>query len=69
MKLSAYQQRAVDQGKTWVNGKSEHNAIDNECCPDFSCCVPSLFTKDRADRVVVYNSWAGRNGFPKVVDA
>ena len=22
----------------WVVGQSEHNYVDNLCCPDFSCC-------------------------------
>ena len=27
---------------SWVNGRSIHNPTRNECCPDFSCCQPSL---------------------------
>lgn len=23
----------------WCFGKSEHNCVDNECVPDFSCCL------------------------------
>ena len=29
----------------WVRGQSIHNGTDasnGECCPDFSCCIPSL---------------------------
>ncbi len=37
-----YKLRVKQQLKFWVSGKSIHNEIDNECCPDFSCCVPSL---------------------------
>lgn len=24
----------------WVKGRSLHNPVRNECCPDFSCCCP-----------------------------
>ncbi len=27
-----------EQLKKWVQGISEHNDADGECCPDFSCC-------------------------------
>jgi len=26
------------QLEQWVKGRSIHNPIRNECCPDFSCC-------------------------------
>ena len=28
----------------WCEGKSIHNEERNECCPDFSCCVPEINT-------------------------
>lgn len=31
-----------EQLDMWVNGQSVHNPTTNECCPDFSCCVPGL---------------------------
>lgn len=31
-----------EQLDMWLEGKSVHNPTTNECCPDFSCCVPSL---------------------------
>jgi len=42
------------QLKHWVNGKSTHchfgyGKEDYECCPDFSCCHPSLL-RPRAER-------------------
>lgn len=67
--LTPYQQRSIDQGRAWVAGESKHNQIDDECCPDFSCCVPTLFEQDRAKRVQSYNSWADRRGYDKVLDA
>lgn len=31
----------------WVEGRSLHNPIRDECCPDFSCCYPEgLMDKD-----------------------
>lgn len=26
----------------WIAGESIHNKERNECCPDFSCCEPTL---------------------------
>lgn len=46
--------RSHDGGKTWINlspqeqltrwvaGNSQCPNSDNECCPDFSCCVPKM---------------------------
>ncbi len=46
----AYRKRARDQLRAWIEGRSVHNQADNECCPDFSCCEPSLFTADKEQR-------------------
>jgi hypothetical protein len=32
----------LKQLRNWVNGKSEHDYINNQCVPDFSCCSPEL---------------------------
>lgn len=48
--MSTYEDRVIKQSFLWLNGKPIHNHIDNECCIDFSCCEPSLFTKDRRER-------------------
>lgn len=45
-----YRDRVVGQLMLWVNGKSLHNTVDDECCPDFSCCFPDMFEADRAVR-------------------
>jgi len=63
---TAYKQRANEQSRAWVNGDCKHNDVDDECCPDFSCCFTDLFTKDRGERVRSHNIWAVRNGFPRV---
>jgi hypothetical protein len=33
--------RVKKQLEDWVKGKSVHNEIDDECCPDFACCNPA----------------------------
>lgn len=58
--LAAYHARALEQAEQWVNGLSRHNMIDDECCPDFSCCEPSLFTKDRGERMATANALRAR---------
>ena len=37
-----YKARSEAQLVEWVKGNSVHNEVDNECCPDFSCCHPDL---------------------------
>jgi len=32
----------LKQLRLWVEGNSVHNEERDECCPDFSCCEPSL---------------------------
>ena len=29
----------------WVKGNSIHNHVDDECCPDFSCCNKDVVTE------------------------
>jgi hypothetical protein len=52
--VTAYRKAVLAQTEAWVNGFSYHSQETNECCPDFSCCVPDMFEKDaskRADRL------------------
>ncbi len=58
-----YQQRVHQQGLDWVNGRSIHNDVDGECCPDFSCCVPSLYISSRKTRIEIVNKYAKEHGF------
>jgi hypothetical protein len=46
-----YRDAARQQLLLWVNGRSTHNPINGECCPDFSCCYPDIAMpmKERAD--------------------
>lgn len=45
----------------WAQGRSYHEQIDDECVPDFSCCVPDLFTTDDAERWDYYRRRYGVN--------
>lgn len=33
-----YKERSNFQLDEWVKGNPIHNDVDDECCPDFSCC-------------------------------
>jgi len=37
-----YLDRLHTQTSEWLKGNPQHNAVDGECCPDFSCCNPEL---------------------------
>lgn len=36
-----------EQVDEWVNGNPVHNDERDECCPDFSCCVPEVMASDQ----------------------
>lgn len=52
----SYKERCEAQLKAWVEGDSQHNQVDDECCPDFSCCVPNIQTskEDRETFARIY---------------
>jgi hypothetical protein len=50
-----YKERVKSQTLTWAMGRPYHNNIDDECCPDFSCCQPDLFEKDNDKRWKYYH--------------
>lgn len=59
-----YQERCFIQGLLWIENQSFHNDIDSECCPDFSCCEPTLLEKfeyDRGKRKKIINDWVNKN--------
>jgi len=56
-----YQDRVKQQTLRWAEGKPYHNTIDDECCPDFSCCRPELFETDAAKR---WEEYRRRYGTP-----
>lgn len=37
-----YKKRTAEQLREWVKGNPIHNTVDDECCPDFSCCKPEF---------------------------
>lgn len=47
---TAYLRRVRKQTLAWINGRPYHDQVTDECCPDFSCCEPALFTKDAEQR-------------------
>jgi len=44
--------RSYEQLVDWMNGISKHNNIDDECCPDFTCCANILPDDANAKRLV-----------------
>jgi hypothetical protein len=56
----AYRERARVQALKWAMGQPYHNRIDDECCPDFSCCCPELFESDSQKRWQSYRRLAER---------
>jgi len=51
--VSAYsgmsdRESVTHQVKHWAAGTPTHNPIRDECCPDFSCCQPSLLMDEPA---------------------
>lgn len=59
MPKARYQERTKAQCLKWAQGVSQHNNIDDECCPDFSCCHPDLFEQDEAKRWARYKNRYG----------
>ena len=51
---SKYAERVKAQTLAWAKGRSYHNTVDDECCPDFSCCIPDLFEQDEGKRWQAY---------------
>ena len=42
LKGNTYRERCENQVVEWAKGNPIHNNVDDECCPDFSCCKPDL---------------------------
>ena len=45
-----YDARSKSQMLAWALGSPYHDHVIGECCPDFSCCYPDMFTKDSNER-------------------
>ncbi len=46
-----------EQLSEWLKGNSIHNDDRDECCPDFSCCEPSLLADQRTRQAFVDADW------------
>lgn len=55
-----YHERCRLQCLAWAEGRPQHNTVDDECCPDFSCCQSDLFTKMDEIRWNYYHKLYGR---------
>jgi len=51
-----YRKRLDKQTLEWAKGNPTHNVVDDECCPDFSCCSPGLLVPPEV-RHVFYNAY------------
>lgn len=60
-----YQLRALQQAVEWADGRPRHNIVDDECCPDFSCCTPGLFEVDRTKRNLYVEQYRRKIGAPE----
>ena len=45
---------SIDEQLTeWLRGNPIHNTERGECCPDFSCCTPSLLVNQKTRQAFV----------------
>lgn len=44
MGTQGYLLSLISQTESWIEGKPKHNNFSNECCLDFSCCVPDMLS-------------------------
>jgi len=49
-----------EQLRLWVEGKPAHA---DECCPDFSCCVPELLAPEHERKAFADATQEGRYAF------
>lgn len=42
-----YEERIAYQIEEWVKGNSIHNTVEDECCPDFSCCNKDMLADEK----------------------
>lgn len=54
----------AEQLRGWLEGVPTHRAVpgdeDGECCPDFSCCAPSLLSTPEERTVFVLGNYDTR---------
>ena len=51
LKGNNYRERVYNQLEEWVSGNPIHNSIEDECCPDFSCCNPKLLQPEEIRKI------------------
>lgn len=56
-------EEANRQLSEWVEGRPFHNTVDDECCPDFSCCRPELLAPRYAREAFEKADDSTRGGF------
>lgn len=56
-----YVKRKYEQLIHWMNGISLHNKVDDECCPDFTCCV-NILPDDEDAKKMVFQFFMEENG-------
>lgn len=64
MAKPGYKNRMKQQTLQWAMGNPRHNYIDNECCPDFSCCHPDMYETDEIKRWRLYRDHYGSEDTP-----
>lgn len=45
-----YELRVKAQTEAWAEGNPQHNEVDDECTPDFSCCRRHLLADEAVRR-------------------
>jgi len=45
--------KSIKQLEYWEKGIPIHNKEKNECCPDFSCCEPTLLAPEHERKAFV----------------
>lgn len=51
LKGTNYKERVEEQLNEWVKGNPIHNQVEDECCPDFSCCKPHLLADEQTRKL------------------
>ena len=49
----SYQRRAKNQLEEGAHGNPIHNKVDDECCPDFSCCIPGSLAEEKTRQAIL----------------
>lgn len=61
IRKTGYTIRCYEQLVDWMDGISKHNHIDDECCPDFTCCSDNIKPSIESIKKVVYENFMEQN--------